>query len=74
VPAAHAYLPATTSLYGARTRSLLVADAAATMAADRRLLTRHGITVVEAQPGDPLDALLGRGRRGGRSPRLAAAG
>jgi uncharacterized protein (DUF58 family) len=73
VPAAHAYLPATTSSYGARTRTLLIADAAATMAADRRLLTRHGITVVEAQPGDPLDALLGRGRRGSRSPRVAAA-
>lgn len=73
-PSARAYLPATTSSYGARTRSLLIADAAATMAADRRLLTRHGITVVEAQPGDPLDALLGRGRRGGRAPRMAAAG
>lgn len=71
-PAAHAYLPASSSPYGARTRSLLVADAAATMAADRRLLTRHGITVVEAQPGDPLDALLGRGRRS-RGGRMAVA-
>lgn len=74
VLSANAYLPATTTSYGARTRALLVADAAASMAADRRLLTRHGITVVEAQPGDPLDALLGRGRRGARGPRLAAAG
>lgn len=74
VPSANAYLPSTTTSYGARARALLVADAAAAMAADRRLLTRHGISVVEAQPGDPLDALLGRGRRGGRAPRLAAAG
>ncbi len=72
VPSAAAYLPATSSLYGARTRSLLLADAAATMAADRRLLTRHGITVVEAKPGDPLDALIGRGRRS-RGLRLSAA-
>jgi uncharacterized protein (DUF58 family) len=71
VPSVSAYLPATTSLPGARTRQLLLADAAAKMASDRRLLTRHGITVVEANPGDPLDALLGRGRRG-RGPRLAA--
>lgn len=72
VPAARAYLPATSSSYGSRTRSLLVADAAATMAADRRLLTRHGITVIEAEPGSPLDALLGRGRRS-RGGRVAAA-
>lgn len=71
VPSVNAYLPATTTIHGARTRQLLLSDAAATMAADRRLLTRHGITVVEANPADPLDAMLGRGRRG-RGPRLAA--
>ncbi len=71
VPSVNAYLPATTTLHGARTRQLLLSDAAATMAADRRLLTRHGISVVEANPADPLDAMLGRGRRG-RGPRMAA--
>ncbi|MBK7535208.1 MAG: DUF58 domain-containing protein [Myxococcales bacterium] len=73
VPAAAAYLPAATSSYGARTRSLLLADAAATMAADRKLLTRHGIGVVEAAPGDALDGLLGRSRRAAR-PHAAVAG
>jgi uncharacterized protein (DUF58 family) len=74
VPSAQAYLPSTRSSYGRRTRSLLLVDAAASVAADRRLLTQHGIAVVEASPGDPLDGLLGRGRRSraqGR-PRLAS--
>jgi uncharacterized protein (DUF58 family) len=67
VPAAAAHLPAATSPYGARTRSLLVAEAAAALASDRRMLTRHGIKVVEAHPDEPLDGLLGRGGRGRRS-------
>lgn len=73
VPAAASYLPPATTTYGGRTRALLAAEAAATVAAERRLLTRHGIAVVEASRHDALDALLSRGRRGG-ARRVAAAG
>jgi uncharacterized protein (DUF58 family) len=72
VPSPRAYLPATSTSYGARTRSLLIADAAAAIAVDRRLLTRHGISVVEASPTDSLDALLGRGKRGRARPLVAS--
>jgi uncharacterized protein (DUF58 family) len=71
VPSAEAYLPAATTRAGERTRSLLLADANATMATDRQALSRHGIAVVEARPNDSLDRLLGRARRG-RSTRLRA--
>ncbi len=63
VPSATAYLPPATTRQGANTRALLLADSTAAMATDRKLLTRHGIGVVEATPGKALDGLLGRGRR-----------
>jgi uncharacterized protein (DUF58 family) len=68
VPAPEAFLPATTSVHGRRVRELLVRDVRASMDAGRRLFVRHGITVVEAVPGDSLDRLVGRARGAVRRP------
>ena len=62
VPAVGAYLPVATSQHGKRVRELMIRDAHAQTDAGRRLLIRHGITVVEAAPNDSLDRLIGAAR------------
>ena len=68
VPAPEAFLPPATSVHGRRMRELLVRDARALMDPGRRMFIRHGITVVEAMPGDSLDRLIGRARGTVRRP------
>ena len=68
VPAPEAFLPVATSVHGRRIRELVVLDARASMDAGRRLFVRHGITVVEAVPGDSLDRLIGRAKGAVRRP------
>jgi uncharacterized protein (DUF58 family) len=62
VPAASAFLPAAASLHARRVRELMVRDQRAAMEPGRRLLVRHGITVLEGAPTASLDQLL-HGRR-----------
>jgi uncharacterized protein (DUF58 family) len=62
VPSPAAFLPIATTEHGARARDLLIRDQRATLDPGRRLLVRHGITVVEASPTDSLDRLLAGGR------------
>ncbi len=62
VPSPIAYLPAATTEHGRRVRALMVRDARAQTDAGRRLMIRHGITVVEAAPTDSLDRLIGSAR------------
>ena len=61
-PSADAFLPVTTTSHGQRVRDLMVRDQRTAMAAGRKLLVRHGVTVVEASPGDALDRVVGRAR------------
>jgi hypothetical protein len=68
VPAPEAFLPPATSVHGRRMRELLVRDARALTDPGRRMFIRHGITVVEAMPGDSLDRLIGRARGTVRRP------
>ena len=62
VPAPTAYLPQSSTPHGARVRELMVRDARAQTEPGRRLMIRHGITVVEAAPTDSLDRLIGGAR------------
>ena len=62
VPAPSAFLPQASSPHGRRVRELVVRDQRAATEPGRRLLVRHGITVLEASPQVPLDHLL-HGRR-----------
>lgn len=62
VPSPGAFLPAASSEHGRRVRELMIADQRAQTAAGRRLLTRHGIMVLEASPAESLDRLIGGGR------------
>ena len=57
-PSANAFLPVATTPHGRRVRELMVRDQRAAMEPGRRLLVRHGITVVEGSPAIPLDQLL----------------
>jgi uncharacterized protein (DUF58 family) len=62
-PSPNAFLPYTTSAHGRRVRDLMVRDARAAIEPSRRLLIRHGVSVVEGSPADSLDRLIGnRGR------------
>jgi len=61
-PSANAFLPLATTPHGKRVRELMVRDARAAMEPGRRLLVRHGITVLEGSPIVPLDQML-HGRR-----------
>jgi uncharacterized protein (DUF58 family) len=65
VPSSSAFLPATVTPHGQRVRELMTRDQKALIDPGRRLLTRHGITVIEGSPADSLDRLLGGGRRPG---------
>ncbi|MBX3161257.1 MAG: DUF58 domain-containing protein [Deltaproteobacteria bacterium] len=62
VPSPAQFLPAVTHEHAARVRELMVRDARGVMEPGRRLLTRHGITVVEGSPFESLDRLMGGGR------------
>jgi hypothetical protein len=62
VPAPGAFLPPTTTPHGRRVREIVVRDQRAAIDPGRRLLLRHGITVIEASPLVSLDQLL-HGRR-----------
>ncbi|MBC7976287.1 MAG: hypothetical protein H7138_15050, partial [Myxococcales bacterium] len=63
VPSPGAFLPFATSPHGRRVRELMVRDAHAAMEPSRRLMIRHGVSVVEGSPADSLDRLIGsRGR------------
>jgi hypothetical protein len=61
-PAATAFLPTAASPHGRRVRELMIRDQNAAIEPGRRLLVRHGITVLEGAPGVPLDHLMS-GRR-----------
>ena len=61
-PSPSAFLPPAASLHGRRARELMVRDARAALEPGRRLLIRHGVTVVEGSPADSLDRLIDSGR------------
>jgi uncharacterized protein (DUF58 family) len=58
VPAPSAFLPAATTPHGRRVRELVARDQRTASEIGRRLLVRHGITVLEASPLVPLDQLI----------------
>ena len=58
VPSLAGFLPAAATLHGRRVRELVARDQRAAIEPGRRLLVRHGITVLEASPGVPLQQLL----------------
>ena len=62
VPSTSAFLPVVTTPHGQRVRELMTRDQKALIEPGRRLLTRHGITVIEGSPADSLDRLIGGGR------------
>lgn len=62
VPNAAAFLPPVSTPHGQRVRALMTRDQQALVEPGRRLLTRHGITVIEGSPADSLDRLLGGSR------------
>lgn len=62
VPAPSTFLPAATTPHGQRVREMMVRDQRAAMEPGRKLLVRHGITVVEGSPTDSLDRLIAGGR------------
>jgi hypothetical protein len=61
-PSASAFLPAATTPHGRRVRELIVRDQRAALEPGRRLLVRHGISVLEGSPILSLDQML-HGRR-----------
>lgn len=61
-PSPAAFLPAATTPHGRRVRELMVRDLRGMIDPGRRLLTRHGIAVVEGSPLDSLDRLIANGR------------
>jgi len=61
-PSPGAFLPVVTTPHGRRVRALMVRDAQASIEPGRRLLLRHGVTVIEGSPVDSLDRLIGQGR------------
>lgn len=62
VPEASAFLPIATTDYGRRVRDLLIADHQAATEPGRRLLRRHGVTILEGSPAASLDRLLHKPR------------
>ncbi len=67
VPSPAAFLPVATTPHGHRVREMMIRDQRAAMEPGRKLLTRHGITVVEGSPTDSLDRLIGGGGRARRA-------
>ncbi len=64
VPSPAAFLPQAVTPHGQRARDLVIRDQRAAIDPGRRLLVRHGITVVEASPTDSLDRLIAKTRGG----------
>jgi uncharacterized protein (DUF58 family) len=62
VPSPAAFLPPATTPHGRRVRELMVRDQRAIIEPGRRLLMKHGVTVLEGSPAIPLEQLL-HGRR-----------
>ncbi len=62
VPSTSAFLPSVATPHGQRVRELMTRDQKAVLEPGRRLLTRHGIVVIEGSPADSLDRLIGGGR------------
>jgi hypothetical protein len=62
VPSPAAFLPPATTPHGRRVRELMVRDQRAIIEPGRRLLAKHGVTVLEGSPAIPLGQLL-HGRR-----------
>lgn len=58
VPSPSAFLPQAASHHGRRVRELMVRDQRAALEPGRRLLMRHGVTVLEGSPIASLDQLL----------------
>jgi uncharacterized protein (DUF58 family) len=58
VPSPSAFLPQATTPHGRLVRELMVRDQRAALEPGRRLLARHGITVLEGSPITSLDQLL----------------
>ncbi len=58
VPSPNAFLPQTATPHGRIVRELMVKDQRAALEPGRRLLARHGITVLEGSPLSSLDQLL----------------
>ncbi len=63
VPSPAAFVQAATTTHGRRVRELVVRDQLSTIEPGRRLLVRHGISVVLGSPHDSLDRLIGGGGR-----------
>ena len=61
-PSPGAFLPPAASGHARRARELMVRDARAGLEPGRKLLIRHGVTVVEGSPLDSLDRLIDNGR------------
>jgi uncharacterized protein (DUF58 family) len=61
-PSPSAFLPQVASVHGRRARELMARDARAAIEPGRKLLIRHGVTVVEGSPIDSLDRLIENGR------------
>jgi uncharacterized protein (DUF58 family) len=57
-PSTSSFLPPASTPYGRRVRELIVRDQRATLEPGRRLLVKHGITVIEGSPLVSLDTLL----------------
>jgi uncharacterized protein (DUF58 family) len=67
VPSPPAFLPVATTPHGVRVRELMTLDQRALVEPGRRLMIRHGISVIEGSPADSLDRLISGGRfRSGR--------
>jgi len=63
VPSIQAFLPPATTPHARRVRELVIREQRAAVEPGRKLLLRHGITVLEGSPADNLDRLIGRPRR-----------
>jgi uncharacterized protein (DUF58 family) len=61
-PSPGAFLPPAASGHGRRARELMARDARAGLEPGRKLLIRHGVSVVEGSPSDSLDRLIDNGR------------
>jgi uncharacterized protein (DUF58 family) len=62
IPSPGAFLPTVTTPHARRVRALMMRDTQASSEPGRRLLLRHGVTVIEGSPVDSLDRLIGQGR------------
>jgi uncharacterized protein (DUF58 family) len=61
-PSPTAFLPPASTPHGRRARSLMIRDAQAALEPGKRLLLRHGVTVVEGAPHESLERLIANGR------------